>query len=199
MEMKTGEKFKPHPNLKKVYYIYLCLVLIPLLISTSMPIWLSAMLEPGLLAYWPYLTIPLLIAILIVCFIAYWIGKYYNSISYFLTKDEVIVERGVWWKMKHAVPYARVMSIDIVQGPISRKFGIATVDVHTAGYTGSTGGSSGPGSRRAEASLIGIQNSTELRDHILGIVRGRPLFGARKDVSGQILEELKKIRKAVEK
>lgn len=199
MEMKRGERFKPHPNMKKVYYIYMFLVFIPLLIITSMPLWIGAAVAPEVLDYWPYISIPPAVTLAIMCFVAYWIGKYYDSISYMLTEDEVMVERGVWWKMKHAVPYARVMSVDVVQGPISRKFGIGTVDVHTAGYTGPAGGSSGPGTRRAEASIVGIQNFVEVRDFILKIVRGKPLFGKGVDEAGEILKELRRIRKAVEK
>ncbi|MEM2687773.1 MAG: hypothetical protein QW796_05450, partial [Thermoproteota archaeon] len=37
--MKIGEKFKPHPNLKKVYGVYLLLTAIPMLFSTVLPIW----------------------------------------------------------------------------------------------------------------------------------------------------------------
>jgi membrane protein YdbS with pleckstrin-like domain len=197
--MKEGERFKPHPNLKKLYYTYLALVFIPLIILTSMPLWLGAVLAPEILSYWPALLLPPVIVVAVCIFVAYWIRRYYESAFFTLTKDEVIVERGVWWRMKHVVPYARVMSIDVIQGPISRRFGIAAVDVHTAGYTGPAGGTSGPGTKRAEASLFGIQNFIEVRDFILGHVRSRPLFGTGKDVSDEILEELRRIRKAVER
>ncbi|MCC6013677.1 MAG: PH domain-containing protein [Candidatus Verstraetearchaeota archaeon] len=90
--------------------------------------------------------------IVITIFISYWIPKYYKSIKFILTENEVRVERGVWWKMRHAVPYSRIMSIDTIQGPISRHFGIGAVDIYTAGYTGSAGG--GPMKRRTEASII---------------------------------------------
>ncbi|MEM2875256.1 MAG: PH domain-containing protein [Candidatus Hadarchaeales archaeon] len=195
--MKTERRFRPHPNLKKLYYAYMCLVFAPLLVLTSAPLWLSAALKQEALVLWPYLSIPAALTLVAMCFVAYWIERYYKSISYALTRNEVIVERGVWWRMKHAVPYARVMSVDVIQGPIARRFGIGTVDVHTAGYTGPAGGSSGPGARRAEASIFGIQNFMEVRDFLLGVVRDRPLFGSR-DATREILEELRGIRRAVE-
>ncbi|MEM3404340.1 MAG: PH domain-containing protein [Nitrososphaeria archaeon] len=202
--MKIGEKFVPHPNLKTVYYVYLSLVAIPLLIATIMPIWAICTFEPQVWREaWTYTFIPLIIVLIILGFTAYWIHKYYNSISFILEKDEVIVNRGVWWKMKHVVPYSRVMSVDIIQGPISRFFGIGSVHVHTAGYTGPAGGTSGPGTRGAEACIWGVPDFIEIRDTIIGIVRGRPLFGApgisAPDISSEMLEELRKIRKAVEK
>lgn len=202
--MKIGKKFAPNPNLKRVYYTYLGLVSIIPLLVTLLPIFLIYAFLPEIWqAFWPYLFIPLTIVLVILGFIAYWISRYYRSISYTLKEDEVMVERGVWWKMRHVVPYARVMSVDIIQGPISRHFGLGAVHVHTAGYTGSMGGTSGPGSRGAEASIWGVPNFEDIRDEIIQLVRGRPLFGGTaaggKDAGSEMLKELKKIRKAVEK
>lgn len=202
--MKVGEKFVPHPDLKKVYFVYLGLAAIIPLIATSLPIWATFTFAPEVWQVaWTYLFIPLAIVLIILGFVAYWILKYYGSISYTLKEDEVVVERGVWWKMKHVVPYARVMSVDVIQGPISRRFGIGSVQVHTAGYTGMRGGTAGPGARGAEAAIWGVPNFVEIRDAIIGFVRGRPLFGmpgvAAPDIGSEMLEELRKIRKAVEK
>jgi len=200
----AGQKFAPHPNLKKVYFVYLGLAAVIPLIATLLPIW-------GIYAYapevwrvgWGYLLIPLIIVLAILGFLAYWISKYYRSISYMLKEDEVMVERGVWWKMKHVVPYARVMSVDVIQGPISRRFGIGSVHVYTAGYTGPKGGTAGPGARGAEATIWGVPDFVEIKDAIIGFVRGRPLFGLPRagapDIGSEMLKELKKIRKAVEK
>jgi len=85
------------------------------------------------------------------------------------------------------------MSVDVAQGPISRKLGIATVDIYTAGYTGVAGGAAGPRGRRAEASSIHVSNFADLRESVLSIVRGRPLFAATvSDVGAQMLSELRK-------
>ena len=200
--MKIGKKFVPHPNLKKVYYTYLGLTAIIPLIATLIPIWAVFTFAPGEVAG-AYLLILLIIELVIFGFLAYWISKYCRSISYTLKEDEVMVGRGVWWKMKHVVPYARVMSVDVIQGPISRHFGIGSVHVHTAGYTGMRGGTAGPGARGAEAAIWGVPNFVEIRDSIIGLVRGRPLFGmprvAAPDIGQEMLKELRKIRKAVEK
>lgn len=188
--------------MKKIYYIYLGLVAIIPLVATSLVV-LVALIIPQTAWQLAVASGPLITLLVILGFVAYWIQKYYNSISYALTGDEVVVERGVWWKMKHVVPYARVMSVDVIQGPISRRFGVGSVQVHTAGYTGPRGGTAGPVARGAEASIWGVPNFVEIRDEILKSVRGRPLFGAPKigppDVSSKMLEELRKIRKAVER
>jgi len=92
------------------------------------------------------------------------------------------------------------MSVDITQGPISRRLGIATVDIYTAGYTGVSGGTGGPRSRRAEASIIHVSNFADVRENVLSIVRGKPLFATMvSDVNTEMLSELRKIRELLEK
>jgi len=178
--------------MKKVYYTYAALVFVPLLAVESLVIWAVYLHAPGYV--WVPVCVPLLPTLFVLGFILLWIPRYFASIRYELAEEEVRVRRGVWWKMKHTVPYSRIMSVDVIQGPISRHFGLATVDVHTAGYTGTAGGSGGPGSRRAEASIMFIPNAEEVREWILQRVRSRPLFGG-----DATLSELRAIRELLEK
>lgn len=195
MSLKIGEDFKPDPRMKSLYFTYLTLVTIPLFVlGFGIILYLLLIAEKMIAVIFTifYMT-PLVI---ITLFVSYWIPKYYGSIKYTLTETEIRVERGVWWKMRHAVPYSRIMSVDAIQGPISRRFGIGTVDVYTAGYTGQAGGGGGLSRRRAEASIMHIPNFVELREVILDVVKGRPLFGTSLESIGkQILEELREIKK----
>ncbi len=182
----------------KLYRLYLLMIAIPIAIVGIFVSWLVYISNPT------FIYIPLLLFFVplgfTIIFVFYWIFKYYESIIYHLTSDEVVVERGVWWKMKHTVPYARIMSVDTVQGPISRKLGIATVDIYTAGYTGVSGGTGGLRSRRAEASIMHVSNFSEVREKVLSMVRGKPLFGARvSDLEAEMLLELRKIKELLEK
>lgn len=195
---KISERFKPHPNLKKVYYTYLSIVITPLITALTLVVWVVYTSIPGV---WLYTLIPLIIVLIVAGFLVYWIRRYYDSIHFLLDKDEVVVERGVWWRMKHTVPYSRIMSVDVIQGPISRFYGVGSVHIYTAGYTGPAGGSAGPGARGAEAVIWGVQNFNEVREAVLSMVRGRPLFAtaAALNVSHEILEELRSIRRILEK
>jgi membrane protein YdbS with pleckstrin-like domain len=190
------EVFKPHHNMVFLYRIYLALCVAPLALCGIVVSWLVYIFEPA------YVPIPIMtffaLTIATICFIFYWSSRYYKSITYHLTSDEVVVKRGVWWRVKSTVPYARVMSVEVVQGPISRRLGIATVDIYTAGYTGVAGGTAGPKSRRAEASLIHISNYSEVREKVLSLVRGRPLFGVGGSTA-DMLSELRRIRELLEK
>jgi len=198
MAWKGDEEFKPHPNMVKLYRIYLCLAVMPVVIAGILVTWGVLIVDPSL-AYIPAIVFFLPVAVA-AGFVLYWSSRYYRSITYRLTQDEVIVERGVWWKVRSTVPYSRVMSVETLQGPISRMLGIATVDVYTAGFTGVSGGTGGPRAKRAEASLIHIPNFLEVREKVLSIVRGRPLFGAAgSDIGAEMLSELRRVRELLEK
>jgi membrane protein YdbS with pleckstrin-like domain len=195
---EVGKSFKPHPNMVKLLDYYLLMAIMPEIIVGLIVTLLVYMLDPSY-AYIPAISFFIPIA-LITSFVFYWIRMYYQSINYQLTRDEVVVEHGVWWKMKHTVPYARVMSVDTIQGPLSRSLGLATVDIYTAGYTGVAGGTEGPGRRRAEASIMHVSDFAETRENILRLVRGKPLFATTaSDTTTDMLSELRKIRELLEK
>jgi membrane protein YdbS with pleckstrin-like domain len=195
---EVEKSFKPHPNMVRLFDYYLLMAMLPLVIIGLVATSLVYVFDPQYF-YVPAVSFFIIVAV-IASFVFYWIGRYYESIHYRLTHDEVVVEHGVWWKMKHTVPYARVMSVDVIQGPLSRRLGIATVDIYTAGYTGVAGGTVGPGSRRAEASIVHVSDFAEIRESILRIVRGKPLFATTAgDTSTEMLSELRKMRELLEK
>lgn len=61
----------------------------------------------------------------------------YPRIGYRLLPDRVEAWRGLWWRRWWSVPCARVQFTDVGQGPLQRKHGIATLQVHTAGVASS--------------------------------------------------------------
>jgi membrane protein YdbS with pleckstrin-like domain len=195
-------KFKPSPLMKTLFYYYLAMITLPLwalAIAVTAVVYVYASplfaLIPALCSF-----TPLALATIVTL---YWIPRYYDSLTFELAPNEVRVEGGVWWKMRHAVPFSRIMSLDTIQGPLSRRLGIGTVDIYTAGYTGVSGGTGGPGTRRAEASIVHVADFIELRENILRVVGGRSLFSAPKpavdDVGQQMLSELKEIKELLSK
>jgi len=87
----------------KLYNYYLLIVITPIVVGGFIAIWLVYRFNPAL-TYIPAAIFFIPVAA-IAGFVSYWIPRYYRSISYQLTRDEVIFEHGVWWKMKHTVPY----------------------------------------------------------------------------------------------
>ncbi len=187
LKIKIGEEFKPAPQFKKLYYIYLVLVILFGILTWYLPVLLFTPFEVKL-----GISIPIL-AILI--FVVYWIPKYYDSIVYKLTKDEIIWGRGMWFKKTGIVPYNRITNIDIAQGPISRKLGIAALKIQTAGYSGQQA--------RAEIKIEGIEQFEGLRELIMEFVRGKKPIAVEtyeeENINLRILDELVKIRKLLEK
>jgi len=200
----VNEQFGAHPDLKKLYYTYLTMATIVFL-AWILPVTAAAFIFlpfNSALIVATFLLLPLFFSIV---FIWYWINKYYASISYALTDHEIVVHKGIWWKKKSFVPYNRITNINIVQGPISRHFQLGTVLIQTAGFSGST--TSAGGLKPAEATILGVKNFEEIKDKVMNFVRKvRPVAVEAKaeamapeDVDRQILAELKKISKALEK
>lgn len=189
---RIGEEFRPSPQFRKLYYLYLIVAIVILILPWQIP--LLVFLPPLILFFISlFLSVPIL---LILIFIAYWIRKYYDSIIYRLDTNDITWRRGVWFKKTGIVPYNRITNVDISQGPISRKLGIAALKIQTAGYSGST-------TATAEIRLEGIEDFEELRAAIMGFVRGRKPVAVETydegDVDSKILNELVKIRKLLSK
>jgi len=200
----VNEQFGAHPDLKKLYYTYLTIATIVFL-AWILPVTAAAFIllpfnSASIVVV--SLLVPLFFSIV---FLWYWINQYYASISYALTDHEIVVHRGVWWKKKSFVPYNRITNINLVQGPVSRHFQLGTVLIQTAGFSGGT--SSAGGLRPAEAIILGVKNFEEIKDKIMNSVRRASPVAveaqaeavATEDVNRQILAELKKISKALEK
>lgn len=189
-KIKIGEEFRPAPQFKKLYYIYLLLATVFGILTWYIPVLLLA----------PFTVIlGFLIPVLaILIFVSYWIPKYYDTMLYKLTQNEIVWRRGVWFKNTGIVPYNRITNIDIVQGPVSRSFGIASIKIQTAGYSGPSGG----GGMLAEIRIEGMEQFEDLRELIMGFVRGKKPLAVEtyeEDINVKILDELVKIRGLMEK
>lgn len=143
-----------------------------------------------------------LLPVLIILAVAfYWIPKFHSSINYVLEEDEIVVEKGVWWKTKSMVPYNRITNVNIYQGPISRHYGIGRLSIQTAGFSGVNSS----GQKTAEADIVGIRNFEETKDAVMSYVKGLKPVAVEaeaefpKYINREVLEELHRIRKAVEK
>lgn len=188
-KIKIGEEFRPAPQFIKLYYFYLLLSIVFGILTWYIPVLLFA----------PFVVILgfLLPILAILIFVSYWIPKYYDTMLYKLTQYEIVWRRGVWFKNTGIVPYNRITNIDIVQGPISRSLGIASIKIQTAGYSGPSGG----GGMLAEIRIEGMEQFEELRELIMGFVRGKKPVSVEtydEDISLRILDELVKIRGLME-
>jgi len=187
-KVEIGSEFKPEPQFKRLYNYYANIVFFAGFLSWYIPL---ILLVPEV-----YLVSIFVVALLIYLFTAFtWIPKYYESMFYKLTENEVVWRRGVWFKTTGIVPYNRITNIDITQGPISRNLKIAALKIQTAGYSGQKAS--------AEIKLEGIVNHEELREAIIGYVKGKKPEAVEtfeeERTEVKVLEELTKIRQLLEK
>ncbi len=202
--MTVEKEFGADPDLKKLYQVYLTIVLIVGFLWWMIPAVAFVIASVEIEFVGAAVALSSFASLLIVVtFVLYWISKFYSSINYVLEDDKITVSKGVWWKTKSFVHYNRITNVNIYQGPISRHFGLGKLSIQTAGFSGT----SSRGGKVAEAVILGVKNFEEVKDVVMKFVKGtRPEaveaeaeFKPSKDINQQILAELRKIRKAVEK
>jgi membrane protein YdbS with pleckstrin-like domain len=185
--IEIGSEFKPAPQFKRLYNYYALLVFLVGFLWWYITL---ILLVPNI-----YLATIFVVALLLYIFTFTWIPKYYESIFYRLTENEIVWRRGVWFKTTGIVPYNRITNIDITQGPISRNLKIAALKIQTAGYSVQR--------QTAEIKLEGIENHEELRETIMSYVKGRKPVAVQtfeeERTEVRVLEELTKIRQLLEK
>ncbi|HST36545.1 MAG TPA: PH domain-containing protein [Allosphingosinicella sp.] len=88
-------------------------------------------------------------------------GRRYRAWGYGEGEDELAVRHGVLVRRHTIVPFGRVQHIDVAQGPIERRYDLATLILHTAG------------TRSASVSLPGLKqpDAEALRDRIRAKIR----------------------------
>lgn len=90
------------------------------------------------------------------------IGRQVRATSYALRPDDLLVASGIMFKRLVVVPYGRMQLVDVTRGPIDRRFGLASVQLHTAAAT-------------TDASVPGLtpEVATGLRDKLAALGESR--------------------------
>ncbi|MGW7824244.1 PH domain-containing protein [Streptomyces puniciscabiei] len=60
------------------------------------------------------------------------VGRNWRSWRYAERADDLLISRGVLWREETVVPYGRMQLVEVTSGPLERRFGLATVQLHTA-------------------------------------------------------------------
>lgn len=66
---------------------------------------------------------------------AWYVGRRTRSWGYAERAEDLLVTRGIMFRRLVIVPYGRMQIVDLAAGPIDRKLGIATLQLHTAAAT----------------------------------------------------------------
>jgi membrane protein YdbS with pleckstrin-like domain len=89
--------------------------------------------------------------------VTWWVpAQRYRCWRYAVRDDVLDLRHGWLWQQRSLVPHYRVQHIDIEQGPLERRLGLAKLELHTA-------------SAASDASLPGIEVDVaeEIRAHVL--------------------------------
>ena len=143
------------PNVKRYWLTtnllgsvsFLCIFLLPFMIGA---------LFIGGMEFLVVLLLILAITIMAISAIALvLINITYDNITFLVQDEAITINRGILYKHSLTLPFNRVQNVNILRGPLERRFGIATIFIQTAGgYL--LGGR-----------LQGIKNPELLRDIIL--------------------------------
>ncbi|MGZ4615880.1 MAG: PH domain-containing protein [Actinomycetes bacterium] len=102
-----------------------------LLLVVGLPVALAVAVVVGLVITW----LGALLAVAGVVAVAWgWVvvGRAVRSWGYAERADDLLVTRGILNRQLVVVPYGRMQYVDVSAGPLDRRFGLATVQLHTA-------------------------------------------------------------------
>jgi len=87
-----------------------------------------------LTAFFPtwWMALILLVVVGFYIWIAVVIRRQVPKIGYAEREDDLLIRSGIMFRSIVVVPYGRMQLVDVEAGPFDRKFGIATVTLHTA-------------------------------------------------------------------
>ncbi|MGW8380948.1 PH domain-containing protein [Streptomyces sp. ODS28] len=63
------------------------------------------------------------------------LARNWRSWRYAERADDLLISRGVLWREVTVVPYGRMQLVEVTSGPLERRYGLATLQLHTAAAT----------------------------------------------------------------
>lgn len=103
------------------------LVALAVLVPLALPALVVAVLLGSL---WPL--VALLPWAVVLVWVSVLIPRQVRAWGYAERDDDLLVRRGVLLRSMVVVPYGRMQYVDVQAGPVDRRFGLATVQLHTA-------------------------------------------------------------------
>lgn len=94
----------------------------------------------------------------------------YKYWKYDFTPNELIIEKGIIWKVYKNIPYQRIQNIEISRGITARIFGFSTANIQTAGYSApihTRWGSVAGGGAEGNIPAVSIEDGERIRQFIM--------------------------------
>lgn len=148
--MKSQPRNRIAPNAKKVWRINASLyMLLPIIAAGVLTFFRDTWSIPDTIIYIAW-------AIIITCLIFFiWLfpALRWRRWRYEVFEQEIYIQSGIFIVTQTIVPMIRVQHVDTEQGPVLKKFGLATVSVSTAATT-------------HNIPALALEEALELRDRI---------------------------------
>jgi len=128
------------------------------------------MMESG---NWWSLLISLLITVGIIVGSRFWAPLYFDRYRFEIRHDEVVVTKGVLFTRRTSIPFARIQNINVLQGPIMRRYGLQNISLETAGSPLATGSYAGGFTMQGEGHLAGLPEgyAERVADELMDMVK----------------------------
>jgi membrane protein YdbS with pleckstrin-like domain len=117
----------------------------------------------------------ILFAVVIAVLVFVFSNLWHNNWFYELTDSEIKIHYGIISKTYKTIPYTKIQNVDVHQGLIERIFGLASVNIHTAGYAGFAGYGGGRTISLAEGVIpfIPLEEAQSLSKEMLAKIKKR--------------------------
>jgi membrane protein YdbS with pleckstrin-like domain len=149
-EPDLEEWHRPSPRLWRLRSLQLVLIAALLLLVAGVAVWLGAPPEV------------LVAAVLLPAVAAVPVRRRWLAWGYRERADDLLVRRGLLVRRLSVVPYGRMQFVDVTAGPLDRRFGLATVHLHTAAAA-----------RDARIPGLTSAEATRLRDRLAALGEAR--------------------------
>lgn len=128
--MKSEPSERLDPKAKTVWRISNILWAVPLFAAGAFASWFARSVVEAPFLVW---ILPILAALLLAGFSIFVIPSLsWRRWRYEIRPDEVDLQRGIFWITRTLVPLARIQHVDTQNGPLQRRYDLATVVFYTA-------------------------------------------------------------------
>ncbi|MFA9443867.1 PH domain-containing protein [Egicoccus sp. AB-alg6-2] len=122
-------------------------------LAVLLPLGIPAVVAPLVVGRWGLVATGVAVLLFLLA-VAWWPRAKYRRWRWRLTDLALELHHGVVVHRHQAVPYFRIQQIDVIQGPLDRLLGLASLQVTTASASGSAGL---PGIAAADAPKVRIE------------------------------------------
>lgn len=80
----------------------------------------------------PWVWISTGVFVLLMTWLLWLVPRQVRAIGFAETEEEFLIRRGIMFRSLTVVPYGRIQYVDVSEGPVARRFAIASITLHTA-------------------------------------------------------------------